>query len=66
MIPKQEGLFLKDKNFVQSLDKTKEEFENIYKSIKNSSKYSREAQMASFVIEFIQQQAQKLLDKTVG
>jgi hypothetical protein len=59
-------LFLKDKKFIQSLDKTKKEFENIYKSIKNPSKYSREAQMRSFLIEFIQQQVQKLLDKTVG
>ena len=56
-------LFLQDKNFIRSLNKTKKEFENIYKSINNPSKYSREAQMRSFVIEFIQQQAQKLLDK---
>jgi hypothetical protein len=59
-------LFLQDKNFIRSLNKTKKEFENIYKSIKNPSKYSRETQMRSFVIEFIQQQVQKLLDKTVG
>ena len=63
-------LFLKDKKFIQSLDNTKEEFENIYKSITNPSKYSIEAQAASFaasfVNEFLQQQAQKLMDKTVG
>jgi len=55
-----------DKNFIQSLDKTKEEFENIYKSIKNPSRYSLDSQMESLVIELFQEQAQKLLDKTVG
>jgi hypothetical protein len=42
-------LFLKDKNFIQSVDKTKEEFNNIYRSIKNSSKYSLEAHAADVV-----------------
>lgn len=45
-------LFLKDKNFIQSLDKTKEEFDNIYKSIKNPSKYSSESHMVSVASEF--------------
>lgn|GEM_PF-3258276 len=59
-------LFLKDKKFIHSLNKTKEEFENIYKSIKNPSKYSLESQTARSVIEFIQQQEQKLRDTTIG
>ena len=44
-------LFLKDKNFIKSLDKTKEEFDDIYKSIKNPSKYSLESRAASIVSE---------------
>lgn len=49
-------LFLQDTNFIQSLDRTKEEFENIYKLIKNPSKYSSDSQIASLVREFFQRQ----------
>ena len=42
-------LFLKDKNFIRSLDKTKKEFDNIYESIKNPSKYSLESHWASII-----------------
>ena len=43
-------LLLKDKNFIQTLDK-KDEFNDIYKSIKNPSKYSLESCAASIVSE---------------
>lgn len=36
-------LFLKDKNFIQSLDKSKKEFDKIYMSIKNPYDYSLDA-----------------------
>jgi hypothetical protein len=46
-------LFLKDKKFIKSLDKTKEKFDDIYKSIKNPSKYSLESHAENVVSKLL-------------
>ena len=43
------------------MDKTKEEFDNIYKSIKSPSKYSSEARIASLVSDYLQRLISKKL-----